>query len=534
MAELPTGTVTFLFTDIEGSTQLLRRLGGRYSEVRAEHHRIIRAASSAHAGREVDTQGDSFFIAFQRAKDAVAAAADAQRDLAAHDWPDGAEVKVRMGLHTGEPHVGDDHYVGLGVHKAARIGAAGHGGQVLLSRTTRELAEDDLPAGVTIRELGERRLKDLDRPERISQLVIEDLPSEFGELKTLDVELKRKRRRMYAGGALIALLAAAVAIPIVALGEDAGGTTVAPNSVAIIDPSSNKVVDSAPVGVDPEAITVGAGAVWVANTADQTVSRIDPTTRRVIQTIPVGEYPSDIAVAAGSAWVALGALIQVRRIDVASNLAEEPIPALPAPDVPLPALCQRALARLAAGSGALWFTCIFGPGTSDAARIDLRTKTATRVDDALFSSSPIGIELVDVVVGLGSVWYVNRAGNTVVQIAEDSLLQVREVKVGSAPEANALSEDSVWVANGADDTVSRLVVGELAQPSTLAAVQVGDGPADVTVAEGALWVVNRGDASVSRIDLDTGVVVATISLAHAPMRVAAGSGLVWVTVQAAR
>src|SRR5205823_12919051 len=134
----PSGTVTFLFTDVEGSTQLVRQLGEGYSQVLADQQHILRAAFAAHGGREVDTQGDSFFVAFRRAKDAVAAAVDAQRDLAAHTWPDGADVKVRMGLHTGEPEVGTDRYVGLGVHKAARIGGAGHGGQVLLSRSTRE------------------------------------------------------------------------------------------------------------------------------------------------------------------------------------------------------------------------------------------------------------------------------------------------------------------------------------------------------------------------------------------------------------
>ncbi len=181
MVELPSGTVTFLFTDIEGSTGLLKELG---------------------------TQGDSFFVAFGRAKDAVAAAVDAQRDLVAHSWAEDVALRVRMGLHTGEPRVGGERYVGLGVHKAARIAAAGHGGQVLLSRTTRELVEDELPTGVTIRDLGERRLKDLDRPERLSQLVIEGLQSDFARLNTLDEELRRRRRLMYAGSALIGVLAA--------------------------------------------------------------------------------------------------------------------------------------------------------------------------------------------------------------------------------------------------------------------------------------------------------------------------------------
>src|SRR5213594_3600638 len=202
MAELHGGTVTFLFTDIEGSTRLLKQLGGGYGEVLGEQQRILRAAFAAHGGQEVDTQGDSFFVAFRTAKDALAAAVDGQRDLEAQPWPEGAHVRVRMGLHTGEPRVGGERYVGIGVHRAARIGAAGHGGQVLLSSTTKELAEEDLPPGVTIRDLGERRLKDIEQPQRLYQVVIEGLQNEFAQLRPLDVELRRKRRRMYAGSAL--------------------------------------------------------------------------------------------------------------------------------------------------------------------------------------------------------------------------------------------------------------------------------------------------------------------------------------------
>ena len=138
MTELPSGTVTFLFTDIEGSTALLKGLGrDAYERALAEHQRILHAAFEAHKGKVVDTQGDSFFVAFRTAADTVSAAVDAQRDLAAQLGPEGAEVKVRMGLHTGEPKVGGERYVGIGVHRAARIGAAGHGGQVLLSSIQR-------------------------------------------------------------------------------------------------------------------------------------------------------------------------------------------------------------------------------------------------------------------------------------------------------------------------------------------------------------------------------------------------------------
>jgi class 3 adenylate cyclase/tetratricopeptide (TPR) repeat protein len=167
---LPTGTVTFLFTDIEGSTQLLKRLRGRYGEVLVEQRRILRAAVREHGGEEVDTQGDSFLFAFRRADGGARAAVDAQCALAAHEWPDGAELRVRMGIHTAEPTASDDGYYGLGVHRAARIMGAAHGGQILVSLAASSVLEDAELDGAHLRDLGEYWLKDLDRPERLYQL----------------------------------------------------------------------------------------------------------------------------------------------------------------------------------------------------------------------------------------------------------------------------------------------------------------------------------------------------------------------------
>jgi predicted ATPase/class 3 adenylate cyclase len=179
MAELPSGTVTFMFTDIEGSTRLLTRLRGRYVEVLGEHQRVLRVAFDAYDGREVHTEGDAFFVAFARATDAIAAAVAGQRALASHRWPEGVDVRVRMGIHTGEAAISMDDYVGLDVHRASRICSAGHGGQVLVSSSTRELVADELPHDVALRDLGEHRLKDLDRPEHLFQLVAEGLPAHF-------------------------------------------------------------------------------------------------------------------------------------------------------------------------------------------------------------------------------------------------------------------------------------------------------------------------------------------------------------------
>jgi WD40 repeat protein/class 3 adenylate cyclase len=180
----PSATVTFLFTDIQGSTRLLEKLGEQYATSLAEHHQILRDAIRRWNGREIDTQGDAFFVTFTRALDAVQCAVEAQRALASHTWPLNEPVRVRMGLHTGEPLIASTGYVGMDVHRAARIGDAGHGGQVLVSQSTRELVVHDLPDGVKIRDLGEHRLKDMNFPTPIYQLVIDGLPSEFPPIKT--------------------------------------------------------------------------------------------------------------------------------------------------------------------------------------------------------------------------------------------------------------------------------------------------------------------------------------------------------------
>jgi class 3 adenylate cyclase/catechol 2,3-dioxygenase-like lactoylglutathione lyase family enzyme len=179
---LPAGTVTFLFSDIEGSTQLARRLGPRYPDVLEEHSRCLRAALEKYDGHEIDMQGDSFFVAFALARNAALAAADAQRALASHEWLDGAEVRVRMGLHTGEAAVLDDRYLGVAVHRAARLCEAGHGGQILLSQSTAAVLEDETDA-MQLRQLGRHQLRGFERPEEIFQLVVDGLPSDFPALR---------------------------------------------------------------------------------------------------------------------------------------------------------------------------------------------------------------------------------------------------------------------------------------------------------------------------------------------------------------
>jgi class 3 adenylate cyclase len=184
--QLPAGTVTFLFTDIERSTELVRSLGEAYGDVLADHRRLLREHLGRAGGREIDTQGDAFFFCFERAREAVGGAVAAQRALGEHQWRDGADVRVRMGLHTGEPALGDEGYHGLDVVRAARICSAGHGGQILLSETTRALIGNDVPEGAEVIDLGAQELKGL-QEERLFQLSIAGEPDRYPALRKADL-----------------------------------------------------------------------------------------------------------------------------------------------------------------------------------------------------------------------------------------------------------------------------------------------------------------------------------------------------------
>jgi DNA-binding NarL/FixJ family response regulator/class 3 adenylate cyclase len=179
VSDLPTGTVTLLFTDVEGSTGLVRELGDQWSNALADHRRLLRRTTGEAGGREVDCRADDFMGVFEDPRAAVQAAAAAQRAFAAYDWPGGARLRVRIGVHTGEPEIGEGGYLGLDVHRVVRIGNAGHGGQVLLSETTAPFVGE-----ASLRDLGEHHLAGLPKPERIFQLVVDDLPNDFPALRT--------------------------------------------------------------------------------------------------------------------------------------------------------------------------------------------------------------------------------------------------------------------------------------------------------------------------------------------------------------
>jgi YVTN family beta-propeller protein len=525
--ELPVGTVTFLFTDIEGSTQLLKQLGGeRYGEALGDHQRILRETFEEHGGHEIDTQGDSFFVAFRRAKDAVSCAIACQRRLADHAWPEGTELRVRMGIHTGEPAMGGQRYVGLGVNRGARIAAAGHGGQVLVSQTTRELLRDDPVPDATLRDLGEHQLKDMDEPERIYQLVAPGLVEEFPDLKAAaptpfegrEGELaqaaaeelarpwRRPSRRVLIGATFAAAL---VGVIVGVLSTQGGGSTatasVSPNAVGVIDPDGGDIAAEIPVGVAPGGVAAGENAIWVTNTGGNSVSRIDPSTNDVRQTIPVGGGPAGIAVGASAVWVANGLDGTVTRIDAETSLPSQTIAVGNGPT------------GVAYGAGAVWVT-----NSTDG--------TVTRIDPVSGRSGktfPAIVGASGIAVGSGRLWVVSPATGKAAVLDPRTGRLLKEIGVGGEPTAVAIGGGAVWVANRADGTVSKI------DPRTLAVtgvVQVGRGPNGVAAGPDDVWVANEGDGTVSRFDPRSAGEPETTPVENPPRGLALAPGGVYVAV----
>jgi branched-chain amino acid transport system substrate-binding protein len=523
---LPSGTVTFLFTDIEGSTRLLKQLGDEYANVLVEHQRLLRETFAAHQGHEVDTQGDSFFVVFPTAKEAVAAAVDAQRALAAHDWPDGAEVRVRMGLHSGEPIVGGERYVGLGVHQAARVGAAGHGGQVLLSSATRELVKSALPDGVTLRDLGDRRLKDIDHPERIYQLVVPGLRNDFPKLKTAERSPARKRR------VALTMVAALLVVGGIAgglLGTSGGGGTaeslssVTPDSVAVVAAKSKALTGQVSIPGGPSLVVAAGPSVWVASDASRTISSIATTTETVTHIVPLNATPGAMTADGDTVWVLDGVGRRLLKVDPAYSAVTRRIKLPPAPQLPATNSRLSSLA-VAWGEGALWVT----DGSSRLLRVDPHTGHTDALD--------VHEALDDVAVGNGSVWAVSGEAATLYRVDPHKLTLKTRIpvvnKLGATspfPVAVAVGEGSVWVLNGNTQTVTK-VDPDLEGISATIPLGIGSNPNDITTGEGAIWVANGGNGTLTSIDASSDEPT-TIPVGSSPAGVAVGGGKVWASVQ---
>jgi class 3 adenylate cyclase/streptogramin lyase len=517
MTELPRGAVTFLFTDIEGSTRLVKRFRDRYAAVLMDHQRLLREAFARHGGHEIDTQGDSFFVAFEHGRDAVLAAADGQEALRSHAWPDGGTVKVRMAVHTGQASPTDGRYTGLAVHRGARICAAGHGGQVLVSQATRELLDEEEDVPLQLRELGVVALKDLDRPVRLYQLSGDGLAERFPPLRGTESRLRRWRVPIAIGAAAV-VGGIAAAVVLLTGGE---GVTVEPNSVAVIDPANNRIIADVSLGSQaprasgsgfnvrhPRLIDVGAGRVWVLNPATRTVTRIDPAT---LNSTTIGLTAEPISIDAGpdGAWVSEGTS-GLQRI--------RPDSTTPDPVVRLSTTREFAPSAegVAVGADTVWVGAAL-LGTLELARVD-------SVTGEIVKEVPVGSRADhSLAVDRGAVWMTNQADNRLLKVDAVSGQKKRRIAI-AAPGTVAAGGGFAWVTDAIDDKVLR--VGRTRE---VFPVHVGQSPVDVAVGEGAVWVANYGDGSVSRVDPHSRRVQPIQVAAHVS-GIAAGAGRVWVLV----
>jgi YVTN family beta-propeller protein len=521
MIEPPTGAVTFLFTDIEGSTRLVKQLRNDYGAVLRDHQRVLRGAFEAHHGYEVDTQGDSFFVAFASAREALLAAVEGQLALRAHPWPDGVEIKVRMGLHTGQVSAQDGRYTGLAVHRAARIGSAAHGGQILVSQATQTLLEDEEEdLHIALRDLGEQRLKDLDRLVRLYQAAADGLPESFppvrGDVSSAAVApVPFWRRRLSL--ALLALLVLATGLAAVLLLRNGSGglAAIRPNNVGVIDPRTNKIVGEIPVGLEPGPVAAGAGPgpVWVGNMHDRTLMRIDPATRAVTGTFPLNnKTPTGIAVGIGAVWVAHGPRGAVSLVDPQFGTLRR--------------TTKVAGAAFGSPNGSITLDgksawAVFGDSTL--AHLDAA--------GTLLGTTLAGIQPAGVAAASGSIWVTNSGEANVQRFNAETFRQgaLRSYSVGVRPTGVIYSAGAIWVANTADAVVTRL------DPDSGARVDipVGAGPSALASAAGSIWVSSTAAGTVSRIDASTSKVIATIETGNVPAGIAAEGGLLWVAVQSA-
>jgi YVTN family beta-propeller protein len=517
LAELPAGAVTFLFTDVEGSTQLVKQLRDRYPQVLADHRGLLREAFTANNGHEIDTQGDAFFVAFASARDAVLAAVDAQRALAQHAWPDRADVRVRIGIHTGQASPSDGRYTGVAVHRAARISAAGHGGQILISQTTHNLLEDEeqVIPGVELLDLGAHQLKDLDRPVQLYQVDAEGLGREFPALRTeapasaAAPEQPYYRRRTILVGALAGVIAAAVAIPIFALGgggSPGGGLSeIGGSAVGVIESRSGQVEGAIETPEAPTAVASGLGYVWAASADANAVYAIDPKTDTVHDTIAVDDAPAGVAVAGGSVWVTSSLAGTVSQIDPEFG----PVQSITVGNGP---------SGIAAGGPFVWVT-----NTTDHTVSKIRARDGRKLGEYPAGSDPTGIA-----VGKGAVWVASKASGSVLKLSANGDL-LKEIHVGDGPAAVAVGAGGVWVANSLSGTVSKI------DPDTgdvVDTIQVGGTPVGITVSRGSVWVANEADGTVVQIDPGSNEPT-TVRLLGRPTAIAAGVGAVYVAVRPA-
>ncbi len=505
--------ITFLLTDIEGSTRLVEALGEEYRSLLATHHRLLGEAATRSGGTLHGTEGDALFFWFEDAESAVAAAAAGQRALAAYPWPTREPVRVRMGIHSGEGAIENGEPIGLGIHRAARICAIGHGEQVLASDSVKAGAP-----GYSFKDLGARRLKDFDEPVRVHQLLAPGLRETFPPLRPS--QPAKQRRVLVLAGALVAIAIIAAA-RMLAPGSQA--VPIKANSVVAIDPERGKVLDDIPVGQAPIDVAFGAGRVWVIHRIDQTGTAIDAGTRKTVRTFSTLRQDDSIAAGPGGVLASrsngsdfLGSTPSLgERIDP-DYYDSQPIQ-VPGSPTRCGTVCWSPFAVAIGGAGA-WEAANLGT-----VQIDLATRKVIR------TVSEVAPQIGSLAVGDTTVWVIESqspgGGGTDGGVYAITASAASSETPLDAPVDVASDGASAWILT-ADDVLDHVDQhGRLVAQTTLAP---GKGVA-VTVGGGYVWTAtDAGD--VSQIDPATLQRTKTIHLHRKTTALTYGNDTIWAAV----
>jgi YVTN family beta-propeller protein len=500
---------TVLFTDIVDSTRLATELGDRgWHDLLEQHHELIRRELRRFAGREIDTAGDGFFAAFDAPARAVGCAltiASLMPELGLH---------IRAGVHTGEVEEAGGKLRGIAVHIGARVGASAVADEVLTSATVRDLVAG---SGIDFEDRGVRELKGVSGQwhlyaAREGALFRSQFPTAASaagrEVAAVRHDVRRRalRRRLTITGAGVAVLSAVAAGAFLITRPPPSLASVDPNAAGMIDARSGRLVAEVNTGNRPDGIAFGEGALWVANTGDDTVSRIDPDTRLVKQTIEVGNGPSGLAIDFGSVWVANSGERTVSRINAATNKVVQSITVGNGPTA------------VATGAGAVWVTNAIDGTLS---RID-------PVKGAVSGVYPVGASPGGIIATDSAVWVADSSVGVVLRVDPSSGRTVASIGVGNGARAIAIANGDVWVANALDGTVSRI---DSKANRVTATVEVGEGPSGIVGTSDSVWVASAVDGAVYRIDAATNAPT-RIAVGSAPQAIAVDNDELWFSARA--
>jgi YVTN family beta-propeller protein len=529
-AQRTSGTATVMFTDVESSTDITTRLGDdAAASLLATHNTVILDQVAAYGGHDVRSTGDGFLVVFDSARAAVACALAIQRELIEREHP----IRVRIGLNAGDVLQSGDELFGAAINLAARVMDRADGGEILTTDTVRQLVGTMTEA--SFRERGRVALKGFAERQRLYEV----RPAE-----TRTAELpprrspRRSRRAWVLGGAAVLVAAVGGTAAIVSGSGSADAVTVAPNSVAVIDPRAGSVVGDIGVDENPGPVSAGAGGLWVLNQNSATLSRIDIATRRLVETKGIGGSPDGGGVpgylaagpkdvwanAAGCNGGGTGAILHVfsARDGGIDLTGADDVPASGAVAAHPTSPTEGGGCGLAAGGTSAWATT---NGPDGVVRIDY-DPVAGRSRVAWGRTLPAARALA---IGRGWLWGIDSVEQVVMRIDPMTGRRESSLRVGSDPAAIAVGADAVWVANTGDNSVSRIdpdanVVRQV--------IGVGKGPVAIATGAGAVWVALADDGAVARIDPRTNRVTATIAVDHRPQGIVVADGMVWVTVRA--